>query len=160
MGLCWQMPKFIIWRLWSIYFDHHLPLKPSIGKRRKQSCTSNTFDHLKPSLTIMILIGIMWRFLDFEFSSNKRIISELVHTKKQQKSIKRHGFLSYTYLAIPRTLNSLNSRIRTSLFPPFCLMSPPFIFHSYFPFPISDFTKIVWICLIQINDRFLFVTYM
>ncbi|KYM75866.1 hypothetical protein ALC53_10725 [Atta colombica] len=25
-----------------IYFDHHLPLKPSIGKRRKQSCTSNT----------------------------------------------------------------------------------------------------------------------
>ena len=42
MGLCWQMPKFIIWRLWSIYFDHHLPLKPFIGKRRKQSCTSNT----------------------------------------------------------------------------------------------------------------------
>ena len=39
MGLCWQMPKFIVWRLWSIYFDHHLPLKPSIGKRRKQSCT-------------------------------------------------------------------------------------------------------------------------
>ena len=33
MGLCWQMPKFIVWRLWSIYFDHHLPLKPSIGKR-------------------------------------------------------------------------------------------------------------------------------
>ena len=25
----------------SIYFDHHLPLKPSIGKRRKQSCTPN-----------------------------------------------------------------------------------------------------------------------
>jgi len=25
----------------SIYFDHHLPLKPSIGKRRKQSCTLN-----------------------------------------------------------------------------------------------------------------------
>jgi len=24
------MPKFIVWRLWSIYFDHHLPLlKPS-----------------------------------------------------------------------------------------------------------------------------------
>jgi len=41
MGLCWQMPKFIVWRLWSIYFDHHLPLKPSIGKRRKQSCTPN-----------------------------------------------------------------------------------------------------------------------
>jgi len=41
MGLCWQMPKFIVWRLWSIYFDHHLPLKPSIGKRRKQSCTLN-----------------------------------------------------------------------------------------------------------------------
>ena len=36
------MPKFIVWRLWSIYFDHHLPLKPSIGKRRKQSCTLNT----------------------------------------------------------------------------------------------------------------------
>jgi len=41
MGLCWQMPKFIVWHLWSIYFDHHLPLKPSIGKRRKQSCTLN-----------------------------------------------------------------------------------------------------------------------
>ena len=41
MGLCWQMPKFIVWRLWSIYFDHHLPLKPSIGKRWKQSCTCN-----------------------------------------------------------------------------------------------------------------------
>ena len=27
--------------LWSIYFDHHLPLKPSIGKRRKQSCIPN-----------------------------------------------------------------------------------------------------------------------
>jgi len=26
-----------------IYFDHHLPLKPSIGKWRKQSCTSNIF---------------------------------------------------------------------------------------------------------------------
>jgi len=25
----------------SIYFDHYLPLKPSMGKRRKQSCTSN-----------------------------------------------------------------------------------------------------------------------
>ena len=24
-----------------IYFDHHLSLKPSIGKRRKQSCTPN-----------------------------------------------------------------------------------------------------------------------
>jgi len=31
IGLCWQMPKFIVWCLWSIYFDHHLPLKPSIG---------------------------------------------------------------------------------------------------------------------------------
>jgi len=41
MGLCWQVPKFIVWRLWSIYFDHHLSLKPSIGKRRKQSCTPN-----------------------------------------------------------------------------------------------------------------------
>ena len=41
MGLCWQMPKFIVWRLWSIYFDHYLPLKPSIGKQRKQSCTPN-----------------------------------------------------------------------------------------------------------------------
>jgi len=41
MGLCWQMPMFIVWRLWSIYFDHHLPLKPFIGKRRKQSCTPN-----------------------------------------------------------------------------------------------------------------------
>jgi len=41
MGLCWQMPKFIVWCLRSIYFDHHLPLKPSIGKRRKQSCTPN-----------------------------------------------------------------------------------------------------------------------
>jgi len=38
-------------------------------------------------------------------------------------------------------------------------MSPPFIFHSYFPFPISNFTKVVWICLIQINDRFLSVIY-
>jgi len=43
IGLCWQMPKFIVWRLWSIYFDYHLPLKSSIGKRRKQSCTSNNF---------------------------------------------------------------------------------------------------------------------
>jgi len=41
MGLCWQMPKFIVWRLWFIYFDHRLLLKPSIGKRRKQSCTPN-----------------------------------------------------------------------------------------------------------------------
>jgi len=41
MGLCWQMTKFIVWRLCSIYFDHHLPLKPSIGKRRKQSCIPN-----------------------------------------------------------------------------------------------------------------------
>ena len=41
IGLCWQMPKFIVWRLWSIYFDHYLPLKPSIEKRRKQSCTLN-----------------------------------------------------------------------------------------------------------------------
>ena len=39
MGLCWQM--FIVWRLWSIYFDHHLSLKPFIGKWRKQSCTPN-----------------------------------------------------------------------------------------------------------------------
>jgi len=29
--------------LWSIYFDHHLPLKPSIGKRWKQSCTPNKY---------------------------------------------------------------------------------------------------------------------
>jgi len=43
MGLCWQMSKFIVWHLWSIYFDHHLVLKLSIGKRRKQSCTPNTF---------------------------------------------------------------------------------------------------------------------
>jgi len=43
MGLCSQMPKFIIWRLWFIYFDHHLLLKPSIGKRRKQSCTPNIY---------------------------------------------------------------------------------------------------------------------
>ena len=43
MGLCWQMPKFIVWRLWSIYFDHHLPLKPSIGKW-KQSCIPNIFN--------------------------------------------------------------------------------------------------------------------
>jgi len=35
------MPKFIVWRLWSIYFDHQLSLKPSIGKQRKQSCTPN-----------------------------------------------------------------------------------------------------------------------
>jgi len=42
MELCWQMPKFIVWHLWSIYFDHHLPLKPSIRKRRKQSCTPNS----------------------------------------------------------------------------------------------------------------------
>ena len=42
MGLCWQMPKFIIYNLWSIYFNHHLPLKSSIGKRRKQSCTPNS----------------------------------------------------------------------------------------------------------------------
>ena len=35
-------PKFIVWHLWSIFFGHHLPLKPSIGKRRKQSCTPNT----------------------------------------------------------------------------------------------------------------------
>ena len=45
MGSCWQMPKFIVWRLWSIYFDHHLPLKPSIGKRRKQSCTPNIYNN-------------------------------------------------------------------------------------------------------------------
>jgi len=30
-----------------IYFDHHLPLKPSIGKRRKQTCTPNTNDDQK-----------------------------------------------------------------------------------------------------------------
>ena len=30
MGLCWQMPKFIVWRLWFSYFDYYLPLKPSI----------------------------------------------------------------------------------------------------------------------------------
>jgi len=52
MGLCWQLPKFIVWRLWSIssmiYFDHHLPLKPSIGKRRKQSCTANMLS--KPNI--------------------------------------------------------------------------------------------------------------
>ena len=47
MGLCWQMPKFIVWCLWSIYFDHHLPLKPSIGKRRKQSCTPNISNYKK-----------------------------------------------------------------------------------------------------------------
>jgi len=46
IGLCWQMPKFIVWRLWSIYFDHHLPLKPSIGKRRKQSCAPNILRHI------------------------------------------------------------------------------------------------------------------
>jgi len=28
-----------------IYFDHHLPLKPPIGKRRKQSCTPNRWYH-------------------------------------------------------------------------------------------------------------------
>jgi len=43
MGLCWEMPKFIVWRLWSIYFDQHLPLKPSIRKRRKRSCTPNMY---------------------------------------------------------------------------------------------------------------------
>ena len=41
MELYWQIPKFIVWRLWSIYFD--LPLKPSVGKRRKQSCTPNIY---------------------------------------------------------------------------------------------------------------------
>jgi len=46
MGLWWQMPKFIVWRLWSIYFDHHLPLKPSIGKRRKQSCIPNIYIYI------------------------------------------------------------------------------------------------------------------
>jgi len=51
MGLCWQMPKFIVWHLWSIYFDHHLPLKSSIGIRRKQSCTPNTWESFEDKLT-------------------------------------------------------------------------------------------------------------
>jgi len=52
MELCWQMPKFIVLCLWSIYFDHHLLLKPSIRKRRKQSCTPNTFLRESESLGI------------------------------------------------------------------------------------------------------------
>jgi len=61
MGLCWQIPKFIVWRLWSIYFDHHLPLKPSIGKRRKQSCTPNKFKiQLLLEILIYIYINILY----------------------------------------------------------------------------------------------------
>ena len=63
MGLCWQMPKFIVWRLWSIYFDHHLPLKPSIGKRRKQSCTPNIYN-------LFLLIFIKFKL----FNCNSRFI--------------------------------------------------------------------------------------
>ena len=56
MGLCWQMPKFIVWCLWSIYFDHHLPLKPSIGKRRKQSCTPNNI----PTTLLIAALDKKW----------------------------------------------------------------------------------------------------
>ena len=57
MGLCWQMPKFIVWCLWSIYFDHHLPLKPSIGKRRSKVVhliNISTFDWVFLSIKIKI----------------------------------------------------------------------------------------------------------
>ena len=43
LSLCWEMSKLTVWHFWSAYFDQHLPLQPSIEKRRKQSCTLNTF---------------------------------------------------------------------------------------------------------------------
>ena len=41
LSLCWQISKLTVWHFWSAYFDQHLPLQPSIDKRRKQSCTPN-----------------------------------------------------------------------------------------------------------------------
>jgi len=71
MGLCWQMPKFIVWHLWSIYFDHHLPLKPSMGKRRKQSCTPNSSKkakHLENSISAYVSIRYVILFLFYVWS--------------------------------------------------------------------------------------------
>jgi len=63
------MPKFIVWRLWSIYFDHHLPLKPSIGKRRKQSCTPNI---LEKSFS---KFGTYYQFREIRASPSSRLAS-------------------------------------------------------------------------------------
>ena len=30
LSLCWQMSKLTVWHFWSVYFDQHLPLQPSI----------------------------------------------------------------------------------------------------------------------------------
>ena len=35
LSLCWKMSKLTVCVFWSAYFDQHLPLQPSIEKRRK-----------------------------------------------------------------------------------------------------------------------------
>jgi len=67
MRLCWQMLKFIVWRLWSIYFDHHLLLKPFIRKRRKQSCTPNN------SPKLFLILGRNSRTLQDAFETLTKI---------------------------------------------------------------------------------------
>jgi len=70
MGLCWQMPKIIVWRLWSIYFDHHLSLKPFIGKRRKQSCTPNNLSNKHILLSQILFSQNFWNNSSMKFRSN------------------------------------------------------------------------------------------
>ena len=38
LSLCWQISKLTVCPFWSANFNQHLPLQPSIEKRRKQSC--------------------------------------------------------------------------------------------------------------------------
>jgi len=92
MGLCWQMPKFIVWRLWSIYFDHHLLLKPSIGKRRKESCTPNIFFYIFDKTFIISLTFLVPLYANTCYTAlfdkgnipNRNILREL--------HIRRHVF--------------------------------------------------------------------
>ena len=59
LSLCWQISRLILWHFWSAYFAQHLPLQPSIEKRRKQSCTPNIYTNkwliLSENVTYILL---------------------------------------------------------------------------------------------------------
>ena len=63
-----------------IYFDHHLPLKPSIGKRRKQNCTPN--------------IKFNIHYVPNDTESNKKIRKSQRHFHQYlpHRGIKRNSF--------------------------------------------------------------------
>jgi len=116
---------FIVWRLWSIYFDHHLPLKPSIGKRRKQSCTPNS------SIMINIRLNGIWTDLELDTASDNSFITSNAWKKlgcpkfhpNNKKFEKKHtlgrSLSQEERFFVP--LNTISSQLVISVSKGFCL---------------------------------------